>query len=527
MMKKLTLSFLESCFNALLLHVMSRFQELRPNGRFHRAFVRVTAYFVSFVNLQAQEPRDRDGGNSDLFPMIYGVLNVDLLLFYSRYINELVSLKQWTMLVDAVSWFRQILQVLHCMQLGEDVSIRDASRTVQSNLFYHFHVIIELRQVMTEIKNPTARTILELVEANHALMTLIEAYCQAHRHIVTRKPKRGAAIVANDDTDSDKDAEDEERRVFVERSIDFESFVTSYSHDKVVDLYITLLSHGIDTDLGGSTVPTTRPTGWLTVEHQGHVAWFLDMIYMDTPSLFHRITVIDALYRHVLVPGHRKTAKNTIHEQLLDFVKRIIRDVVQMLRANSDAIVFLLAVHHQTPTKIMKLREYQQDEDDAIIEEDDGDEEEQVEFAITQLPYLVKRLVDQFDLGSLLHTWIRRCLLDAATFSIDTPTGVVEGSPSRASFPLLCSNETQRTAVRRPLFASLLRCLGFIKVNRDAWEVPASVPADECIRRAELLERAIDTAEKGIEEDVNGEGVGSASELEQSTASTLPCENES
>ena len=471
---------------------------------------------------------------NDLFPTIYGVLNVDLLLFYSRYINELVSLRQWTTLIDTISWFRQILQVLHRMQLGEDVSIRDASRMVQSNLFYHFHVIIELRQVMTEIKNPTARTILELVEANHALMILIEAYCQAHRHIVTRKPKRGATITANEDLDSDKDSGDEGRRAFVERSIDFDMFVTSYSHDRVIDLYITLLSHGIDTDLGGSTGPTTRPTGWLTLEHQGHIAWFLEKIYLDTPSLFHRITVIDALYRHVLVPGHRKTAKHTINAQLLDFVKRVIRDVVQMLRTNSDAIVFLLAVHHQTPTEIMKLREYQRD-DNVAIEENDSDEGEQVDFAITQLPYLVKRLVEQFDLGSLLHTWIRGCLLDATNFNLDSPPDIVEGlaqfdqetgHPSRSSFPLPCSNETQRTAIRRPLFGNLLRCLGFIKVNRDAWQVPATMTADECIKRAEFLDKAIDIAEKGIEEDVEEGSLDSTSELDQNTASNLSCGNE-
>lgn len=528
MMKRLTMSFLESCFNVLLLHVMSRFQELRQNARFHRSFVRVTAHFVSFVNLQAQDLRDHDRNGNDLFPTIYGILNVDLLLFYSRYINELVSLKQWTTLIDTVSWFRQILQVLYRMQLDDDVSIRDASRTVQSNLFYHFHVIIELRQVMVEIKNPNSRTVLELVEANHALLTLIEAYCQAHRHIVTRKPKRGAALTDND-LDSNENSEDERRLAFVERSVDFESFVTSYSHDRVVDLYMTLLTHGIDTDLGGSTGPTTRPTGWLTLEHQEHVAWFLGKVYSDAPSLFHRITVIDGLYRHVLVPGHRKTSKHTIHEPLLDFGKKVIRDVVQMLKANSDAIVFLLAVHHQTPIQIMKLGEHRPV--DTIIEEDVSDEEEGVDFAITQLPYLVRRLVDQFDLGSLLHTWIGGYLLDAATFGLDSPKGVEEGlvpfdqemeRPHRSPFPLPCTNETQRTAIKRPLFGSLLRCLGFVKVNRDAWEMPVTTTADECIRRAELLEKAIDSAEKGIEEG----GFNSNSEADQTTTSSLSSEKE-
>ena len=337
-------------------------------------FVRVTAYFVSFVNLHAQESRNGHETSmaNTLFPTIYGVLNVDLLLFYSRYINDLVALKQWTTLIDTVAWFKQILQVLHSMQSDEnDVSVRDASRTVQSNLFYHFYVIMELKQVMLAIKNPSSRTILELVGANHALLTLIEAYCRMHRHIVTSKPGRRTRRTDGMDSPDQRDDEtgDEGRGTLVERAIDFGGFVTSYSHDRVVDLYMTLLSHGIDTDLGGSTRPTARPTGWLTVEHQGHAAWFLEKVYSDTPSLFHRITVIDTLYRHVLVPGHRKTAKHAIHEGLLELAKRVIRDVVEILRANSDAIVFLLAVHSQTPKQLMKLGDHPHD--NAAVEEEE------------------------------------------------------------------------------------------------------------------------------------------------------------
>ena len=122
---------------------------------------------------------------------------------------------------------------------------------------------------------------------------------------------------------------------------------------------------------------------------------------------------------------------------------------------------------------------------------------------------MVQRLVDQFDLGSLLSTWIKGCFFDAAALKVGHPAntnddGVVqfeqdmEQSSPWSPFHLACTNETQREAMGRPLFASLLRCLGFVKVNRDAWEVPSGMGAEECIKNAELLEKAIDDAEKGI-----------------------------
>lgn len=493
-MHRLSIGFLESCFNALLLHVAGRFAELRLNARFHWAFLRLTAYFVSFVNLQANERPEQS-----LFPAVYGILSVDIILFYSRYIHELASTRQWTPLIDCISWFKQILRLLHTMHRSTSLpEVVDAGKTVESNLVYHFHAITELRQVMIDIKNPSARTMLELVEANHALLQLIDAYCDTNRHIVTRRAKRRRRP-AKQDSDDDEEGEEGSEDDFVERTVNFEGFVADYSHEHIVDLHINLLGEGMDTELGGSIAPASRQTGWLTVDQQAHIAWFLTQLYSTAPSLFHRISVLDCVYRSVLLPGSRKASSHAVHKSLYAFCKLLVRDIVQWLRSDPNALVFLCTIQRKSRSTVSNGSK-------ADNEADADEEEAFVEFASTeQVDYLVRRLVHEHDCGSAIQTWLRPVFLEAAADRYSSSGDI-------RSFGLCCTNDTQRRVMRKAVFKSLLCALGCKRVAGSDWVISQELSASDLIERADLLETAVrranDASEKDVEIASNSDGAG-------------------
>lgn len=482
-MHRLTIEFLESCFNALLLHVSGRFAELRSNARFHRSFLRLTAYFVSFVNLHADERPEQN-----LFPAVYGILSVDIILFYSRYIHQLASTRQWTSLIDCISWFKQVLRLLHTMHRSVDLpEVVDAGKTVESNLLYHFHAITELRQVMIDMKNPSARTMLELAEANHALLQLIDAYCDTNRHIVTRRTKRRRKSTKQSSDHEESDEEDD----FVERTVNFEDFVAEYNHENIVDLYINLLGEGMDTELGGAIVPVSRQTGWLTVDQQEHIGWFLTRLYSTAPSLFHRISVLDCVYKSVLLPGSRRSSSHTVHKSLYEFCKQLVRDIVQRLRSDSNALVLLCTIQRTSSSTICN------EDCKANNEEEDEEEDFFVEFASTeQVGYLVRRLVHEHDCGSVIQTWLRPALLQAAADRYHSSDNV-------STFELCCTNDTQRNAIKKALFKSLLCALGCKKrVVGDDWAISQELSSNDLIERADLLEAAVRKAEDSLEKDV-------------------------
>lgn len=468
--------------------------------RWHRNLLRLMSYFVSFV-MHSNEMQNEDNQTSlattqviERLQALFGVLNVEMILHYARYMQHLHVVKAWTGLAECVSWFKQLLTLLHHMKhfdrkkdssdeeeeetKGQDIGtsltspmiIRHAAKSVLSNLFYHhWHGLIEVRNLLRDIKNPNPRTIAELVDTNHVLLQLIheEGSIEAISKRLGRRKGKKRARRENDKQDieeegfslfdagdlDDQSAEIEGSNVELTSSlVDFEVVMIDYLHPAIVDCYLKLLSSiAMDSELGGSYLPTKRPLGWLTLQQQSRVAWFLSQIHDRDPNLLMRISALDVLYEKVVWPALGKglrepdekfnhPARNgvgVISAKLTELACRVTRDFVSALK--KDRCMIVMCLTQRTIQQMNRAKSLNSVEETSIfpikgandeVSDEDADE---VEFDLDQVDYLVSSLLTDWDINgeiradderkiessadpaSILRSWVLDLLYETAT----------------------------------------------------------------------------------------------------------------
>lgn len=417
-------------------------------------------------------------------PCIFGALSVDLILWQSRRVEELLQVPlqrdtPWTDIIDGVSWLKAVLELTQTLLLtSQNEGWRNVGLALQRNLLYHIHGMLAPRKVFMHQRFTASSSgpaclrtssVWEVAAYLHALSWLIKSYGRA---LIVASKKRNSAVKATENSDEEDD--------LVERRMDYKEFLVPYGHEAIAAWYMALLDSGMVWEAPSPILPTPRlaQSCSLTLKQQAAIGHFMSDLYPVNRRLYHRFSVLNILYVRILWNTHG------LAPSLCEWAKEVVKDMVRWIRSDPRAMVLACFIQNDASSKSAS----------AVVslhrEEYEGDEVEEETMGMDQLPYLSWRLARY---AQHIKDWLPGQLIMAAA-ALDSTAGT---SAANAKYVLDVNAKIRPLLASQAALSSLLSAVGFEKSlagKKHIWSLKDGLSPGELIDRSEKLQTSLNEA---------------------------------
>ncbi|KAI8821883.1 timeless protein-domain-containing protein [Fimicolochytrium jonesii] len=503
-------AFLANCFNCMVESIRRDFAAERDKVQEHHyaRFLWLCSFFLKFQLACLREYHrkgevNREAGlappeTSEMdFDTVTEFLDLRGLEFVCGRINRAKDEKRWPEVYVGIDCLKQILLSLDAMMLSADEELREASETIQKNMYYD-HSTIELAfSLVTSFKrNHHLSHLKTLVELVHVLLKMLEYYSQQNATMLRRKtvkkkkrPGPQARAEGDESEDGEPDVQNEAAEEAIRESkVTFNHIVARFATDGTVSTYCVLLKHYREVE--------TQYIYFITV-------MFHRLFFKGGAGapLFYKLSVLH-LFNKILA-DKRVLPVCKAFSELYAFITYATGKFFK--KAEEYPMLFLEVLYTKTKGDCMRIEfgnedpvlPSKEDEDTGVVKDIEVKPGltwgEEVQVAVTLLVEKDERE---------LVTWITDILLDAATLRSPRPPtdGVAMDEEVVVSEAYDIKHETEEQGValqRNVALRLLLRLLSFEEVTDEGpsifYRIPPIITSTYLLGHRETIIRYLET----------------------------------
>lgn len=231
---KLSVNFLESYFNTLFALVAEKRTCFELMNQHKKYLIQIASYFMEFCRCSMSESVEQH----DYYKMIYGMINVKSILDDIDYLHELISSKNYPLILRLLPYFKELLLLVQGFANSEHEQRRSVSRNIQKQLLHSKNVLLLTRRAIM-IAKPVIKYFLHVcIECNDILFTLTKKYAEAHEYWHVSSLSCAEIFSRENDSEGSDDF-----NIGQESNFNFESLVKHYSSRETVEFYCQALTN--------------------------------------------------------------------------------------------------------------------------------------------------------------------------------------------------------------------------------------------------------------------------------------------
>lgn len=231
---KLSVTFLESYFNIIFALVSEKRTCFELEQQHKTYLLQIASYFMEFCRYSVSDFVE----NHDYYKLIYGMINVRFILDNIDYLHELISSKNYPLILRVLPYFKEMLLLVHSFANSYNEQRRAVSANIQKQLLHSKNVLLLIRRVIM-ISKPVIKYFLHIcIECNDILFKLTKKYSENHEYWHVSSLSCAEIFSRENDLEGSDDF-----NIGQESNFNFESLVKHYSSREVVEFYCQALTN--------------------------------------------------------------------------------------------------------------------------------------------------------------------------------------------------------------------------------------------------------------------------------------------
>lgn len=231
---KLSVNFLESHFNTLFALVSEKRTCFELMNQHKKYLIQIASYFMEFCRHSMSDSVEKH----DYYKMIYGMINVRFILDDIDYLHELISFKNYPVILRLLPYFKEMLLLVHSFANSDNEQRRAVSKNIQKQLLHSKNVLLLIRRVIM-ISKPVIKYFLHIcIECNDILFKLTKKYSETHEYWHVSSLSCAEIYSRENDSEGSDDF-----NIGQESNFNFESLVKHYSSRETVEFYCQALTN--------------------------------------------------------------------------------------------------------------------------------------------------------------------------------------------------------------------------------------------------------------------------------------------
>ncbi|KAG0026505.1 Topoisomerase 1-associated factor 1 [Podila clonocystis] len=549
MLRNLAMNMLDSCFNPLfgsLRKDMETGRE-RVKDHHHGQYLYLMGFMLKYQRqysdylgkqyherkrkmterqLQVLKQEYKENMKQCNFGLVGTAVQVKSVFQVVQMMRTKSELKEWEMVRRAMDCFQEILMTLHAMSKSSDETYKDASNSVQNNLYYEGATLELFLDLARNYKTQSKKYLHTLMRMVHILLKTLENYSKSTDYMYVRKTRtvakkkaektategdgaQNAEAQANGDLpqvdqlnqgddgdgqerdqDEEEAEENEQTHTMSEHKFLFSEYERRFATENIVQTYCTFLEDY--KELNETELHWTSSMFHRIAVNCANLAVFYKL---STLQLFHQILQDNQEpTRKDLVP----TTNYIVHQffkKLQEYPPLIVEVMFpktskSCLTINVGPEVAEQKAEAAAAKKEKQLENTEMQIDDTIPLSD-------------QIRIAVMALVDEEheDLVEWVHDLLKDAIAKRTLMAFRSETelaanpDLMESIGDVEDIPVVPSTPVQTRALRvEPRFRLLLRLTGFTREEDDSakYKIPRDLPTDTISEFADLIKAELD-----------------------------------
>ncbi|KAF9301915.1 Topoisomerase 1-associated factor 1 [Mortierella antarctica] len=553
MLRNLAMNMLDSCFNPLFGSLRKDMESRRERVKDHHhgQYLYLMGFLLKYQRqysdylgkqyherkrkmtdrqLQALKQEYKENMKQCNFGLVGTAVQVKSVFQVVQMMREKSELKEWEMVRRAMDCFQEILMTLHAMFKSSDEAYKDASNSVQNNLYYEGATLELFLDLARNYKTQSKKYLHTLTRMIHILLKTLENYSKSTDYMYVRKKRtiakkkaekaateaqgdgaQNAEAQANEDLpqvdqldlgdegerngqerdqDEEEAEENEQTHTMTEHKFLFSEYERRFATENIVQTYCTFLEDY--KELNETELHWTSSMFHRIAVNCANLAVFYKL---STLQLFHQILQDNKEpTRRDLVP----TTNYIVHQffkKLQEYPPLIVEVMFpktskSCLTINVGPEVAEQKAEAAAAKKEKQLENTEMQIDDTIPLSD-------------QIRIAVMALVDEEheDLVDWVHGLLKDAIAKRTLMAFRSETelaanpDLMESIGDVEDIPVVPTTPVQTRALRvEPRFRLLLKLTGFVREEQDGakYKIPRDLPTDTISEFADLIKAELD-----------------------------------
>lgn len=225
---KLSVEFLESHLNAVYSAITEGKTAFEFSNQHRKYLILISKYFMEFCH----RAYSISNGKLDYYKLIYGMLNVKYILNDIDYLHDLISSKNYPVILKLLPYFKELLTLVQMFSNSDNDQRQSVSKNLQKQLLHSKNVLLLVRRVIMVAKPVMKHFIHICIECNDILFKLTKKYSLSHEYWHV------SSLTCSEIFSRENDSENYDNfNTGQESNFNFESLIKHYSSREVIDFY--------------------------------------------------------------------------------------------------------------------------------------------------------------------------------------------------------------------------------------------------------------------------------------------------